>query len=442
MTASDNRSEPRSRHASLARAASTAALALAVVWFALRGPLHAGSGRLWDYAVCTASASLWIDGSNPYDAAAVAARWHAMSPPPGVMGEVGWLPPVVPPWTLALLAPFAAVPQTISAPVYLALTLGLTLATVICCGRWAGLAGQSAWQAFFAAALACVPVQMGLSSGNPATLAATLAILGGYRSRDRDDDLLAGLLFGFATAAKVQVAGPIVVVWWCVGRRRTATIATAVALAVAIVGVGRLLGTDGGWLPAWLQTLSVVNAAGGSNDFANWRNAYDLVNLQPAFWYLYRSRPLAQLSAVGWWAALGGLAIVRHRRRRLTPAEVFGVAAVLSLMPVYHRTYDAFVILPAAALAVRWWGDGQRSRGATVLLGVLPLVIPATLLHLNRDANDLMRVVQAFRAAAVVIAGAPAWGLVIAIVGLLRPGVTQKNPLRSANSVLIKSSIA
>lgn len=385
------------------RVSSWFILLLAIVYFTFRGPILPNGQRLWDYAVCAASSYLWVQGEDPFAWEAVKESWKARGPAPGIEDDIGWLYAIVPPTTLAVLAPFAALPVAIGAYLYLLVTSVLTGISVWVCGKWAQLRGTNAWCLYVAAVLISVPATLGLYSGNPTMLAVPLLLIGNYliaTSRSGAMQVAGGVLIGVAVACKVQIALPFLVCWIVLARWRAA-LATILTLAViSAIAAGRLALAGVDWIAGWVHNVRETNAPGGLNDYVAAKNPDDLVNLQVALYRVLGDRTLTDGFTAGLWLALAAGAFVvfiRHHWRRKAPElPLLCAAGLLALLPIYHRTYDALVLLPLLAAVMAALARAPRlGWGWASLVLLASLAIPAGLpYHLIRrgylpDPGDL-----------------------------------------------------
>jgi hypothetical protein len=341
---------------------------LALVYFAFRGPIFPNGQRLWDYAVCASSSYLWVKGEDPFAWEAVKASWVERGGAPGITKDIGWLYAIVPPTTLAVLSPFAVLPVAIGAYLYLAVTTLLVGISAWLCGKWADLRGGSAWRFYLAAILVSVPATLGLYSGNPTMLAAPCLMIGSYligTGKAKSSEYVGGMLIGLGVACKIQIGLPVLAFWLVWGRCRGALAAMLTAAAIIGIAVGRLAVADIEWLATWVENVRKTNSPGGLNDYVSAKNPDDLVNLQVALYRLVHSRAATDnLSLVLWLIMSGAVfaAIVRSKWRRGFEPQFLGAIGLLTLIPVYHRTYDAIVLLPLLAVFVAglerrraWW---------------------------------------------------------------------------------------
>ena len=410
-----------------ANGASWLALGVAIAVFALRGPAMRGDARFWDYAVYGSSAYEWAHGRDPYDQAAVNASWASRGPRYGVERDLSQWQAIAPPWTLAALSPFATLPPAVGAYFYLGVAAALNAWAAVRCARWAQLPAGSARRFYASALLVSVPLTLGLSSGNPIVLAAPLVLIGLAESAD-GRGVRGGLLLGLGAAFKFQIGLPMLAFWLACGRWRPSAIAIATFALLAILGLARpgVSGIDA-W-HGWVANVASANGPGGVNDFSTARSADDHLDLLVPLWRLTQDRTLTKSIVAALWLTIavpfaGWLARARSAipERRETTLAAIGLAALLSVIPIYHRTYDALLFFPIVALAIRLAATGERRRlGWLTVLLLAPLVIPSGLpVYFERRGRVPSWVVEstAYRAAIVPV---KAWATSALALPMLR----------------------
>jgi hypothetical protein len=242
-------------------------------------------------------------------------------------------------------------------------TIVIVLAMIAMAVRWAGASpGSVAGLVVAGWTLALAPLHSGVHAGHPtiwcvAGAIAAIVVVETPGIRSRTQTILAGALLGSAIAIKPQVAMPFAVylglrrhgavVWWAIG--------TAVALL--FVSAGWLQWHVGSaWIDSWRETLRAVAAPGGPADYGP-RNSTrtHLLNLQLLFAAFVSSR--TAVTMLGFFtASLGGSVwaylLWRDTRgpQRIPPQLSAAALACLTLLPVYHRYYDATLLI----LVIAW----------------------------------------------------------------------------------------
>lgn len=368
-------------------------LFIAASVFAARTVLKPGPW-LWDFAIYSSSSRVYLSGGNPYDHDAVRAAWDAQSKSEsGSVQSIDWLDAIVPPQTLLLLSPVSALPRSISFPVWFALSFTLMAAAGFALIELAGLqlAGARAW-ALLGGCLLLGPVQSVLHTGQPAGPASAMIILAIWAVKRRRN-YLAAVLLALASATKMQLGLPFMVLFALYRPTRVASIGGALGLIlIAIVSIAPLQLRGIPWFQDWTHNVRESTTNGRTNDFVIENPTRDhLINLQMPVYALSRNRGVSNATALGIAGALGLVWLVTAMKKRdaIAPMEtreperrqpypLLLPAAALSaiiLLPVYHRYYDASLLALAMAWAAAVWP--RRRMAAIVVLALLvPFCLP------------------------------------------------------------------
>jgi hypothetical protein len=398
------------------------ALILALAYLAWRGVWRA-IGDSEDLAVGYAAARAWWLGLDPYAVGALKTVLLAADGGSLATGDLldglrnVYLPP-----TLPVFLPLALGSWPIAWPLMLGLNLGASLAIAVGLVRllgWPLSAIRSLW--LCAGILALGPLHLTMALGQTAILASALlvgAILLERASRPRS----AGVLYGLATAVKIQIGLPFVA--YLVWRRRWASVAWAGLVLAGLTGlsVGRMALAGVPWYDSWMANLALLSGPGGINDPSRLNpERYSLINLQYPLGSIVGSAELANLltlAAVGAAAALT-VWLIRGRRPRHELLAI-SIVAVLGLLVTYHRYYDAVLLAIPIAWAFSVLGTARWRQGAIVLVLSLDFVVPAqTTLHdlQQRGLVPAALIDTAFWE--IVVLAQQAWTLVLVTMVLL-----------------------
>ena len=193
-----------------------------------------------------------------------------------------------------------------------------------------------------------------------------------------EDDALAGVMYGLATAMKIQIGLPFLayVIWR--RRWRTAAFAVAVIAALTIISVLRMEAAGLPWFASWTANLDLLTRPGALNDPGTLNpERYSLINLQ---------FPLASIGVDGFSGlavvvgavGLAGLSLVYLIRDRRPRQELLAlsVVAVLGLLVTYHRYYDAVLLAFPIAWACTSLSTARRKQAVIVLVLCADFIIP------------------------------------------------------------------
>ncbi len=365
---------------------------LAAAFMVVRGPVRSWQA-INDFGLLYSASRAWLLGDNPYDASTQLRVWTEAArldaPPHTVNAEL--FDALYPPVTYVCLAPLAALPWwTASAlwtglnAVLAALMLGLLVRLFQI--PWAS---PRAW-ALVIAGLCFAPLHTTLAFGH--LIVAIVALLATWRLADRAGrPACAGLALGLAIALKPQLAGLFVLIDLA-DRRWTTLLATGLTVAaLAIIAVARLELAGVPWLDSYRQGLADFARQGGVATLAH-PMRFTFIHLGVVLHAFTDSRLV--VTALGWLVTAAGLGVALWRRGRPDDIDrralALGLLAVITLLPVYHRYYDALLLLLPLAWAARAWPTPQRRWAWPVVLLIAPLFVPgAAVLNLLADRARL-----------------------------------------------------
>jgi hypothetical protein len=362
------------------RAVAVTVFALGCVLMLYRGPVRALTRDSFDSVLVYAAARAWLSGGNPYEAEPVAAAWRSGGGPSAVdpMASRTREVLVYPPTALAVLSPWAALPWAVAAPVWVVGNVALMGVVILGAAGLAGLRrGSAAWWWMMAGGVWLAPFHTCITLGQTAILV-TACVVGGLVARASGRRGLAGVLMGIGAAVKPQLAGLFLV--YEAGRLRGKVVVWGgVAVAVlTVIGIGRMeVGGAGAWRASWVRNVREFAAGGDGRPTADNPIRHHLVNLHYPLHELTDHRPLVTWAVFGIVGALCAVyAWVDWRARRVGREEVgseelvsLSMVAVATLLVVYHRFYDATVLVLPLAMAVGTMAAGVgRSRWVPLVL--------------------------------------------------------------------------
>ncbi|MBZ5614975.1 MAG: DUF2029 domain-containing protein [Acidobacteriia bacterium] len=286
------------------------------------------------------------------------------------------IPTAYPLTCLLLLAPLAVLPWPVACFTWLVITVSLILGLI-----WSLLAlggfGYNDWRAylFVAFSLALAPLHTGLAAGS--IVISTVSLCGiALALEERGRKIIAGILFGIAVCLKPQIGLPFLVYYLLRRHWRLAGVAAGVVVTTALLAMARLAISGTPWLQNYRLDNKVLLATGMLSDFTE-RNPirFSLINLQVLFYALLHHAVAANVLALTVSAALFGIWVwLVLRNRSLVVLLSMGTLAVLSLLPVYHRLYDAFLLIFPLCWSLKEFSGSKAARGAFLLM--LPFLVP------------------------------------------------------------------
>jgi Glycosyltransferase family 87 len=353
-------------------------LLLAAAEFILRGPVRYLHPTNWnDLAQYYATSRIWQRGQNFADPQKFGALWRdeLQSPMNPNTARMHISPP---PGALVLFAPIAALPWTAARLVWLVALLAGFTTTVAALLKFAGLSPLEArGLAFVAGCLALAPFHTGIATGNQTILVVGLCAFGIWAA-GCNRDIIAGLSFGVACSLKPHIAGFFLLYYLL--HRRWRLMASAITLAVVLVMVAaawmQLAGVA--WLPDYLNNIKFGATHNSFDDFTSANPIrFMLINLQVPFYSFTHSARSANLLAfcVGAALIIAWIILVFRNRRQEVELLSLSTIAVIGLLPLYHRLYDASVLVFPLL-----WCLTQSSKlthiANTALLLMAPFLVP------------------------------------------------------------------
>jgi len=366
--------------------------------FTVRGPLRALREPGWnDFLSPYIQAKAWIHGSDPYSTRSVILLWPSDNRrPTWVVPEAAsevlearrGIPSPYPLTTLVVLSPLTVFPWTIALSIWISLSVVSVVLSAfamlsICDCRIGDLRSQL----FVIALFALAPLHTGLGTANPAILVVSLTVLTVWAA-EREKKITAGLLLALALSLKPTVAGALLLYYLVRRQWKVVGVTCGVAAIVAALGVSRLTFAGTPWLASYIESTRRMFSTGSLDDFTG-ADAIrlNMINAQVLFYAMLRSAQLADHLAKLLGAAFLGCWLWLSRTRRTTTVLLeISAVSVLSLIPLYHRFYDASLLIwPLAWVLLRVY---KRSTRSSVLLAIAPFLVPGAVL-LSETATRL-----------------------------------------------------
>ena len=386
-----------------------ALLLLAGAEFVVRGPVRAIqiAARFNDFLSPYIQAEAWLRGLDPYSPQTLLTLWPAgaahLSFLPGEVADGSLIarrgiPTAYPITSLVLLAPLSVLSWNHAYELWLALNLALFLVMLGALVALAGVSYRDPPAILLAAAtLALAPFHTGIVTGNVALIAVELGVVAVWMARQRHQ-VAAAVMLAVSAGLKPQI-GLCFLLYYLVRRRWRVVGGAAAGLGlIAATGLLRLQAAHTAWLANYLNDSHILLGSGILSNFTAINpTRYGLVNLQVALYPLAGSIHGANIVAWAIGVILMFLWLAGMRRtERHTDLELLELStiAVISLLPFYHRFYDAaLLVLPLCWIFVSFRKD--RRLGVLSLLLMLPFAIPGGTLLETMQANGRMPLVWA-----------------------------------------------
>lgn len=354
--------------------------------FWIRGPLRAAHATGWnDFLSPYIQAKAWVHGDDPYSPQSLISNWPPGNQRPrfvdtdaalGLLEMKRGIPTPYPLSSLVVLSPFTVLPWSLAVAIWIVISTGAAVlspfALISICRR--GLADWRA-QIFLVVVFAFTPLHTGLGTVNPAMLAVSLTVATVWAER-RGKPNLAGLLLAVAVCLKPTVAGGLLLYYLVRRCWRVSSVACAITAMIVGLGIFRLMLAGVPWFASYLENTRRIFAPGSLADFARPDPIrFNMINAQVLLFNLLGNAPVANRVAQLLGAALLGVWLWLCSRRR-TPSELLEISAisVLCLIPVYHRSYDAAVLIWPLAWSLLL--VGKRSTTVVTMAAIAPFLVP------------------------------------------------------------------
>jgi hypothetical protein len=287
------------------------------------------------------------------------------------------IPTAYPLSCLLLLTPLAVLPWPVAHVAWAIMNVGLTLLLI-----WMLLVRarfqKTDWRSyvFVAFALALAPLQTGLATGSIAI--ATVALCGIALTRDQRSTIFAGVLFGLAVCLKPQIGLPFLAYYLLRRHWRVCGIAAAVVATTLIVAMMRLAMSGTQWLQDYRTDSKILLSTGTLSDFTE-RNPirFGLINLQVLSYAIFPHANAANVIAVATSAVLFGiwfwLVLRSDSHDALLPVST---VLILSLFPIYHRLYDAWILIFPLCWTLKEFAAVDRKYARAAFVLILPFLVP------------------------------------------------------------------
>jgi hypothetical protein len=273
------------------------------------------------------------------------------------------------PTALLLLAPFAVLSWTAAQGVWTILTIGLF--TLACCLVWIIASDSSPPLALCLCAIMLANAEVVFAFGNAAGIAVSLCVIGVCAFVTNRFALAGALCLAMSLALKPHDSFAIWLYFFLVGgfyrKQVLKTLVAVVVLSVpAFLWVAHI---SPDWIWEFRSNLAVVGAKGGITDpgpgGASNRTGGMIINLQSAASIVHDDPRAYNLVTYAVCAPLFLVWLFATLRTKNAHAQIWlSLASLvpLSLLPVYHRVYDAKLLLLAIPACALIWNRGGPRR--------------------------------------------------------------------------------
>ncbi len=335
--------------------------------------------------------------SDPYNPNVMVALYNAeggtlpSDPAEALLFRRGMLVCVNLPTSLFLIAPLALLPWSVASYVWMVLNAAsLLLAALLI---WNVAEKHALKPATFLICLLLCNAEIVFALGNLAGIVVSLCVTAVWCFLEDRFVHVGAVCLAFSLVLKPHDAVLVWLYFLLVGgvyrKRALETLGIAAALALpSILWVAHVS-------PHWMQELSsnlgALSTHGSVNDpgpdSLTFHSADTVISLQSAF-SLFRDDPRFYNSAsyliCGFLLTAGAIRVLKSRFTRQNAWIALAGIAALAMLPVYHRAYDAKLLLLAVPACALLWSEGGHLKWIAGLLTTLAVLctadVPATIL--------------------------------------------------------------
>jgi hypothetical protein len=348
-------------------------LVLSIIYFAIGSLCALHDSR--DFASVYVSSRAWLKGFDPYDQSAFPTLWSEARGSPAQLPDPSQVPPLYPLTTLLLISPFALFSWQVAKGTWLVVNLVAVAVTIGALFAIGGMRDRTGQVILVTGTLALWALQSAIWVGSPTIITLALGMGSIFLGRIRRD-CWAGITLGLCLCLKPHLALPFLAYYLFVRRR---AVLYACLAAVCVIMLAALIRTsDFSWLWGWLTNIRAalnggVNDPTGANPLR-----WQLLNLSYPLHTFISSR-LAVTILVFVFVA-GQLAIFAKLQHfdGTFPHDLAGLCCLttISFFPVYHRLYDAALLVLLIPLVVRLLSHGNNTFGR-FLMYLLFMFVPS-----------------------------------------------------------------
>jgi Glycosyltransferase family 87 len=356
--------------------------------YVVRGPMRFfKDGSQWsDITQVDIPSRAWIRGIDPYSPKNFAALARQATGDSPTTANIGTHSPY-PLTTLVIVSPIAALPWSIAHMVWTLIQGFSVLPIILSLASFGGLATRLHKCLFAALTLALAPLHTGIAVANVSIPAIALCCVAVWAA-SQGKETAAGILLGVATCLKPQLGLWFILYYLLRKRWRIVLVVASVGAFVLMIGLLRLEVSGVAW---WQDYLSNARGFALDNKTVDFTGTdpirFTLINVQVLFYILLGSTTAAEAGALLTGAALVGswIWLGFRRQSRIPELLLLSSMVVLSLLPTYHRNYDATLLVFPLCWVL------SRARFGKLewlpLLFMLPFAIPGAVL-LQTLADD------------------------------------------------------
>jgi hypothetical protein len=295
------------------------------------------------------------------------------------------------PTSLLLVAPFAVLPWKAAAVAWMVLLVaGLSMAAFLI---WVIARDYALKPATLLISLLLANTEILLGLGNLAGIAVALCVVAAWCLFEERFVRAGVICLAISLALKPHDAGLIWFFLLLAGGvyRKRALQAMAITAALALPAILWVASVSPQWPREFRANLNALSAHGSVNDpgpdSLTFRSADTVISLQSSF-SLIRDEPrfynAASFLTCGLLLLAGATRVLKSRFTKQNAWIALAAIAPLSMLPVYHRAYDAKLLLLAVPACALLWREGGSLKWLAGVMTTLAIAstsdVPVTLL--------------------------------------------------------------
>lgn len=379
------------RWAARGRTLGLVVLALCAAVFVYRGPYRSLASGGYDFDLVYTATRTWLRGANPYDAAHISDTWYRLGnnpvADPAVRGSAVLL---YPPSTFVVFAPVGALPYHAAEILWLALNTILWPLTAWAAWKRAGGARGGRLLLYGILVLLFTPAHACIALGQTAIIASALIAFALLPLPEPEPTpapksgwtsvALRAACLGLGACVKPQLGLPFIA--YVLGRRQWKLGLGSLAVAGVVLGAGvwRLHLAHVPWETWWADNLHRFTLTDDGDPTRGNPLRFQLLNLQYLFHTWTENRSAVNMAVKGVVGMLALAYLLVDWRKPIHRGDTCTLACVAAaaLLVVYHRSYDAVILVFALAWCVAAITDAAKRLWASLAL-VCVLAVGASL---------------------------------------------------------------
>jgi hypothetical protein len=290
------------------------------------------------------------------------------------------------PTALMLMLPFAALPFSVASICWIVLLAGSLIGAA-----WLLWSATADWAPKLSGGLIFLILagsEVLLIIGNAGGVVVSLTMIAAWCFVRERAALLGVLLLAAALVMKPQVAGLLWLYFLLAGGayRKRAVQTLVVSVLIAAVSLLWIHPVSPHWMSELSANLATTSAHGALNDpgpsSMGGHGLAMVISLQAVFSILHDDPHFYNPASMAICALLLIFWLLRTLRHRSTPRDAwFALASVacITMLPVYHRSYDARLLLLTVPACALLWTQGGRLAKIALILNLIAILMTSDL---------------------------------------------------------------